>query len=812
VTEFLVRRSIWVLAAAAALAVAAIPFAFRLDMNTDLASLLPANSPAVRSFREFESQVGGHSFLSVFIQSPDRAANIRFGEDLARRLSGRDWAYQVQFRRDTAFLHKRWPFLLSAGELEKLETELRDAINRAKVRHSPLALDLSEEPSQAAWDRMHALARDAAMPVSEFRQNPAGTAMLMQVQIRQLTTGVNRTRRIIAEAEADIGALRPASYHPKLRARLYGGLRARLEEYDAILRDIALASVVTLPLILLIPALVLRSLWQPLIVLIPVGIGMAWTYASAAFVFGSLNLVTSFLFLIIFGIGDDYPIHLLHRIREELAQGGELRAATVRALRSTASPLFFAALTNLAGFASLAWMRFRGFSQFGIIAGASVCFILLATLAAVPGLTAMIGKRIGGRPAKEDTSVVSGTAPQHAVRWRSVLPAVCGWVLLVVASAWIAHSRLALETDFERLRPDFAELRELRAAVEVLGYQKSTPAVFFTTDFETSRAITRQVEVRRDIEGDGSPIGRIYSLASLVDDMTPATRDCAERIRALLNDAILRGAPADVRDEARRMRDFDLTSMTLADIPAEYRRAFTRPGPAGGVIYLVVVDPRRRVSVASEAVAFGARLEGIRAGGDAIVPAGESIIMADILRRIRQEGWRTLLLASLAATAVVYIAFRSWTEVAVLLATVGGAIAISLAVLAVVGVRLNFFNLTILPLLVGLGIDYGIHILHRHHEERLPAQNAARKLAGAVGSAAATTAVGFAGLLLARHPGLWSMGFTACVGILSAAVSSVLFLPFLSDFARLLKNSLAWTPAGTGPNSSTGMDRGAPRG
>ena len=116
-------------------------------------------------------------------------------------------------------------------------------------------------------------------------------------------------------------------------------MRYRLEEYDSIVHDVALASLVTLPLILLIPALALRSLWQPIVVLVPVGIGMAWTYASAALVLGSLNLVTSFLFLIIFGMGDDYPIHLLHRIREELGQGSGLREATGRALRTTAPPL-----------------------------------------------------------------------------------------------------------------------------------------------------------------------------------------------------------------------------------------------------------------------------------------------------------------------------------------------------------------------------------------------------------------------------------------------------------------------------------------
>ena len=807
-TRFLIQRSTWVLGAAVVLALTALPVALRLDMTTDLASLLPPHSPAVRSLREFQQQVGGHSFLSVLIESPNRAANIRFGDALAKGLAARDWAYQVQFRRDTEFLRRRWPSLVSARELAQLETKLRETLNRAKTRNSPLALDLDDTDTASTpdWDNMRALARDAARPLEEFRENPDGTAMLMQVQIRQLTSRVDETRRILADAAAEIAALGPAAYHPNLSARLYGGLCYRLGEYDSILHDVTVASLVTLPLMLLIPALTLRSLWQPIIVLVPVGIGMAWTYASAALVFGSLNLVTSFLFLIIFGMGDDYPIHLLHRIREELGRArfaepgrgpesreGDLRLATGRALRSTASPLFFVALTNMVAFASLSWMQFRGFSQFGIIAGTGVCLILAATLITVPGLAALSGKRLRGRPCEGPRSRREAPVAKVELRWRQVAPMVCFWVLLVGVSVWLARTRLELESDFDHLRPDFAGLRDLRGKIEGLGYQKSTPAVFFTTDFEASRAITRQLTARLNEDGDGSPIGRVYSLASIVDGLPPGKRECAERIRTLLGDPALRKAPPGLREEARRMRDFDSQPMGAGAVPADIRRGLTRTGGAtgeGGEVHLVVVEPRNRVSVASEALAFSARLEGVRAGGRDFVPAGEALILADILRRVRQEGWRTMLLAWLAAGVVIYLAFRSWAELIALVATVAGAIAMSLAVLAAAGVRLNFYNLAVLPLLVGLGIDYGIHILHRYHEEGLPARHAARKLAAAVGSAAATTAVGFAGLLLARHPGLWSMGFTASVGIAATATSCVVFLPALADFMALSRARL----------------------
>jgi predicted RND superfamily exporter protein len=663
-----------------------------------------------------------------------------------------------------------------------------------------LAIDLDEKAPAPDWEQLRSLARKGTHGLGslrEFRSNADGSVLLMQVQIRQLTSRVNKTQEILSQAAADINALQPAAFHPKLQARLYGGLRFRAEEYNSILRDLARASIMTFPLMLLIPALVLRSYWEPLVVLVPVAAGMAWTYAAAWFLFGSLNLVTCFLFLILFGIGDDYPIHLLYRIREEIQRGTAIREGIACAIRSTAAPLGFSALTNLGGFVALAWMQFRGFSQFGVIAGIGVCLILVATLVTVPGIVWLIRSRLGTGKRKSPSAASSLRATragrEHLLKWRFVLLVVSMWAILAGGSAWMVSQKLEFEQDFENLRPDFRELRELRDKAESIeGYQRSSPAVFFTPDFEASREIARVVQARLDNEGTRSPIGRVLSLASILDGDTASKRARLAGLLTLLDDPVLRQAPAEIRADIEALRDhLDLSPLTLEGIPLDIRRSLTRPikGPGGEEreLYLVVVEPRNRVSLTSEALAFANRLQAVESHGQPFVPAGEALIFAEVLRLVRQEGWVVIALAWVATAALVYMAFRSWTDLVALLVTMAGALSISLAVLAGLGMRLNFFNLAVLPLLVGLGINYGIHLLHRYHEEGMPATHAARRLAPSVGSAAATTVVGFAGLLLAQHPGLWSMGFTASVGIGIIALSCLLFLPSLADLLALLR-------------------------
>jgi predicted RND superfamily exporter protein len=790
--SFLARRPVWVLGAAAVLALAAVPIALRLEMSTELVQLLPAKLPSVRAFQGFDRKIGGHTFLTVIVESPDRGANERFADALAGRMARRSWAYQVHARREVEFIERRWPFLLSERELEKLEADLRSAMSRAKVKHSPLALDLDARPAEVKWDELRSFIHNGGHGQGSFRPyrtNADGTVLLVQVQLQALSSRVKEMSTILGDAQKDIDAAEPAAFHPQLQAHLYGGLRYRVEEYNSILSDLGTASLITFPLMLLVPALVLRSAWEPLVVLVPVAAGMAWTYAGAQLLFGSLNLVTCFLFLIVFGLGDDYPIHLLFRIREEIALGGGVRAAIERGLRHSAAPLACAAVTDTAALLSLAWMQFRGFSQFGMIAGGGVCLILLATFATVPGIVWLIRRRLEKKKAG-GAEAAPRPAARPAPNWRWLAAVTGVWLAVTVAGAWLLTHRLRFEDDFDRLHPDLANLAQLRAKVETTdGYQRSAPAVFFTQDFEASRAATRALEARLDADGDSSTIGRIFSLAAIVDGDSAAKRACLGRIFSLLDEPAFRRAPADIQEQAARLRGkLDLAPITMGEIPPSIRRSLTREtaGADGSkaTFYLVVVEPRRRTSLATEAAAFADRVGGVDYRGQRLVPAGEALIFAEILRLVKEEAGVAMLVACLATATIVLAAFRSWSDLVALMLSVTVAITATLGTLALVGMRLNFFNVTVFPLLVGLGINYGIHILHRYHEEGVAATQAVRRLAASVGSAAATTAVGFAGLLFARHPGLWSMGFTASLGIGYTILSCLIFLPAFSDLLR----------------------------
>lgn len=87
-------------------------------------------------------------------------------------------------------------------------------------------------------------------------------------------------------------------------------------------------------------------------------------------------------------------------------------------------------------------------------------------------------------------------------------------------------------------------------------------------------------------------------------------------------------------------------------------------------------------------------------------------------------------------------------------------------VMYVAGIRINPANLIVLPLMCGIGVDAGVHILHRYRQD--PYTRPIGLTAGSgkgVTLTSFTTMIGFGSMLLVRHRGIASLGFVLAVGI-----------------------------------------------
>jgi len=94
------------------------------------------------------------------------------------------------------------------------------------------------------------------------------------------------------------------------------------------------------------------------------------------------------------------------------------------------------------------------------------------------------------------------------------------------------------------------------------------------------------------------------------------------------------------------------------------------------------------------------------------------------------------------------------------------------------GISFNLANFFAIPILIGIGVDGGVHILNRHKEEP-GGKLIAHETGTGVLLSSLTTMIGFGALATASHKGLQSLGFIMAIGAGAILIAALTVLPAL---------------------------------
>jgi hypothetical protein len=98
------------------------------------------------------------------------------------------------------------------------------------------------------------------------------------------------------------------------------------------------------------------------------------------------------------------------------------------------------------------------------------------------------------------------------------------------------------------------------------------------------------------------------------------------------------------------------------------------------------------------------------------------------------------------------------------------------------GISFNLANLVILPLIIGIGVVNGVHIVHRYREETDKSVNVLSKSTGqGVILSSLTTMIGFGSLMVADHQGVHSLGLVLTLGVGCCLLASITLLPSILE-------------------------------
>lgn len=668
-------------------------------------------------------------------------------------------------------------------------------------------------------------------PLADPRQVLLVQPQLDYERLLPAEAALTRLREIVAELDLEgRGA----------RVRLTGEVYLSHEELLDARRGVVVSLGLSIGLVGLFLWLGLRSVGLVVASLVTLVVGLAWTAGSAALLVGHLNLISVAFAVLYVSLGVASSLHFALRYREVLAAGDlsrrpdadERRRALHETARSTGTALTLAAATTAIGFLAFVPTDFRGVAELGVIAGAGMVLNLLANLTVLPALlaTGLFGPtRLGER----DLPGAGGRLASLPIRHARVVRAAA--LALAVASL-----PLVLRARFD---PDPLHLRDpasesVETYHDLLGDERTTPGRLVVLVEDERRASLRAelealpqvsyvlsladlvpTEQERKLEvlaglgsvlgpeaaaGDGSngegagdaPTGPEEQLAALerladaaggVDEgsLVEGARRLGEGLAAFVEaaraagDGRRRGLLAGLREDWLGGLDAQLGDLRTAlgavavgaeDLPPEVTRRWIAPDGRWR-LEIVPVGDLGDIETLQSFVAAVRPIAPQATGGPAVI-MGAGVTAVGAFQR-------AFAIALVAVTAVLLLLLRSVRDVLLVLSPLVLAGLLTVAATVVIGLPFNFANVIALPLFLGIGVDNGIHVVHRERSDPGAHGVLATSTARAVLFSNLTTLGGFGSLAVSPHLGTASLGQLLALGIGLTLVTTLWVLPAL---------------------------------
>ncbi len=646
-------------------------------------------------------------------------------------------------------------------------------------------------------------------------------------------------RFVLVQPVLDFGSLQPATAAIDTVRRLAGelgltpdrGVRVRLtgsaamseDELKSVEQGLGLAAVVSLFLVVGLLLWGFRSARLALATLLTLIMGLVWTAAFATLAIGRLNLISVAFAVLFIGLSVDFGIHFGLRYKEAVRAAAGSGPALREAATSVGGALTLCAAAAAIGFLSFLPTAYVGLAELGVIAGAGMFIALFSNLTVLPALLALMPVRPGGGDASR-----RGLA-DPVTGWLGAHPrAVLSGALLLAMLAALALPRARFDFDPLNLRDpetesvatyldlikddadgpysvtvlakDVAEARalgeklgrleEVREARSIADYVPAdqdakldiiqTMALFLApalgpgnqeappSPTDNRKALTEVLgglhrlaaeAAEADLKGDA---GRLIQAIEALGGA-----DATDAVIAGMQERLLSGLP--VRLESLRQA-LMAGPVALDSLPADLReREIAADGRTRLEVYpranLTKREALRRFVEAVRAVAPNAT------GGPIIIlEAGDAVVAA-----FREAG----LIAVCSIAILLFVLLRNVRDVLFVFTPLVLATLLTVAASVVLKLPFNFANVIVLPLLFGLGVANGIHMVLRGRHEAGRREVFATSTPRAVVFSALTTVGSFGSIALSSHPGTASMGVLLTVAISLTLICTLVLLPAL---------------------------------
>jgi predicted RND superfamily exporter protein len=808
----------------------AVAFALRLEFDPDVLHLLPKNDPAIQVYRQTLERFGTVDYFVAAVPIPEGAPldpYVAYADRLAEEMNESGLFASVEHRLGEPdellreFLPQSLLFLDAAGR-EQLAARLTDGAIRERVQElrrqleTPRAVAMREilklDPMGLATlflDRLGGRRGALAIDWTSGRYLSRDHQLLLILgKPNQSAQDLAFNRRLVGQMDAITAGL--AAEWPELAEEVElatpvpfwaGRYVITLEDTALIWRDVAVNAVTSIAGVLILFWLAYRRTSLLLLVFSPLVCGLAITFGFASIAVGKLAATTAGVAALLVGLGDDFVIVLYGRYVAERKRGASVEESLRAMSGATLRGVVLGAVTTAATFYAFLITDFTGLYQMGLIVGTGILFCLAAVLLLVPAMIGWSEERHRKRERQPRLHVFAfgiERLTRIAIRYPRATLAVAA-ALTLLAATYVP--RLEFDDSVEALRP--SGNKGILAQEEInrhfgSGFDHMSLVIEAQTLEETLALVDRAAAgARRRVEAG------VLGAYDAVTSVLPSPESQSEALAWLASQRV-----AGVLDPARVRAAFERACAEEGLRPEAFaggldllERALTPPGPVtreavlatpqgtalldrylrkvpGGWTSVVKIynrpeRPKREVPPAAldlaGEVGHGAQLTGI------------NVLSRSLRGEIRRDAFVSAGIGLAVVTLLLWVDFRSVRSALLALWPLAVGMVWMIGAMVAFDLHFNFMNLFVVTMILGIGVDYGIHVIHRYLEEReTPNGNPAKAVeetARGVLLAALTTIVGFGSLATSHYPGLVSMGLVSILGTLATALVAIAVVP-----------------------------------
>ena len=763
--------------------------ATQLVVDPNIIKLLPKDEPATKELLRINEEEGGTHFLNI---------SLRGGSTVQREAKIAQIAEQVQQRADIDYVlynlsdvHPKHRLQLALmqlprKDLSQLDVRLQQAIALGPSMLSPMIasslFDLGPLTDRIAQSNSF---EEGNLCLSKLRDDKATCTESSQIIIRPNGSPfdndfaipfMNEVHSILDELSLEEAGIEVAW--------IGGAYRHAVEDVEVVIYDVSRTAILSFSLVLVLISLVYREKRALLIIFVPLVVGNIWTWGYTYWVIGELNTFTSFSSAILLGLGVDFAIHLYSRYQEERQKFETPQEALVETWARVGPPCAAAGLTSAGGFIALRFGNFMGFQQLGVILAGGITLCLIAVLLILP---LMVLWREGLQKPIRLEKIDPENAPKGLSYHMSGLLLSVISIAALLCLTQIQH--VQIDYDLSNLRKEGMAYNELSDDERALADANFPPVLL---EFDTQEELARAHQLMSEVVAEKKEpyINGVLSIFSVLPIDQKERIAHIQSIVDSLNHENSKFLPKKVQDNLSSLRNLKPELLTKDHLPVSIRQLI------GGATHRLLLFPQGNMWDVREnnkmAQAIAPYLQNDSALGltkdqlgtkiaeplQNTTVIGEYIARSALFRLVKDDAPRIGFLAF----GMIFI--LSFVDIRSLFRSVSAALVLAMglsftcAAFVWCGLRISMISFVGIPILMGIGIDMIIHLIHRIGEEGKGRINIALRTTGkAAIYSVLTTVVSFSSLLIASNRGIQSLGIMTVLGLILIGLAAFTMVP-----------------------------------